>query len=330
MVDTGVVTRVGFFVGVLVLAVVAGSVASGGSAGTAPAVNQIETPSFDANESAATAPAQTGELTMAANASGEVILIDAGHGAEIDREALAPIVTTLTENGATVKYHVGERQGGRSLNASLREADAFLVLGAESRYTEAQLAGLDAFTDAGGRVLVMNEPAQASYGGLVRFGMPRGRSSVTSPLAPVLSQHGLAYDNGYLYNMDEYALNYRSVYATPTGSSPLTEGVDRTVLYTSTPITGSDTLLTTTDGTTLSQTRRQGTYGVLARSGNVVAVGDSSIATQEFLYRADNEQLVGNLLDFLVSGEKSPADAPQKPEPSSETGPTPGPEQTRP
>lgn len=324
MADIGVATRIGFFAGMLALVVVVGTVAAGGFAGATPEVNQIETPSFNPNDSAATAPAQTGDLTMEANASGEVIVIDAGHGAQIDREALAPVVTTLSENGATVKYHVGERQGGRSLNASLREADAFVVFGAESRYTEDQLAGLDAFTDAGGRVLVMNEPAQASYGGLLLFGMPRGGSSVTSPLAPVLSQYGLAYDNGYLYNMEEYALNYRSVYATPAGSSPLTEGVDRTVLYTSTPVTGPNTLLTATDGTTLSQTRRQGTYGVLARSGNVVAVGDSSIATQEFLYRADNEQLVGNLLDFLVSGEKSPADAPQKPEPESDARSTPG------
>jgi len=328
MADTGTLARVGFFAGVLVLAVAVGTVATSGSAATAPAVNELDAPSFNSDGAVATAPEQSGELRMSADATGKTVVIDAGHGAEIDREALAPLVTTLTENGATVEYHVGKRQGGRPLNASLREADALVVLGAQSRYTESQLQGLRAFTDAGGRVLVMNEPEQAGLGGFGLFGLERD-SGVTSPLAPLTSQYGIAYGNGYLYHQTEYALNYRSVYATPAGESALTEGVDRAVFHASTPVQGPETVVTATEGTTLSQTRRQDTYGLVARSGNVTAVGDSSIATQEFLYRADNERLVGNLLDFLVSGEKSPADAPQKPERSGESG-RPGPGPTRP
>lgn len=309
MPDLGTFARVGFFVGVLVVAGVFGALV-GVPGGSAPAVDELDAPSFNDDEMVATVPEASGELTMSADAEGDVVVIDAGHGADIKREALAPMVTTLTENGATVKYHVGRRSGGRSLNASLAEADAFVILGAQSRYTEAELDGLRAFSDAGGRVLVMNEPESMSPA-VSLFGIPTGSSGVPSPLGPVLSQYGMAYDNGYLFTQSEDTLNYRAVAGTPTGDGELTEGVDRVVLYEARPVTGAETVLSA-DSVTLSQTRREGSYGVVARSGNVVAVGDSSVATQEFLYRADNEQLVGNLLDFLVSGEKSPERAPEE------------------
>jgi len=310
MADTGTVARVGFFIAVVVLAVVVGTAAMGGGSQSAPDVAQLNAASFNSDEAVATPADESGDLSMSADASGKVVVVDVAHAGDIDREALTPLVSTLTENGATVRYHVGERQNGRPLNESLRSADALVVLGAEQRYTESELNGLAAFSDAGGRVLLLNEPSQASPAGLGLL-RPVASDSVTKPMAPLASQYGLAYGNGYLYNMHEYDTNYRNVYATPTSDTALTEGVDRTVFYAAVPVEGGDAVVTATEQTTLSQTRRQDTYGVVARSGNVVAVGDTNVLTQEFLYRADNERLVGNLLDFLVTGEKSPADAPQ-------------------
>jgi hypothetical protein len=320
MAGQSVIARVGFFAAVVALAVLVGTVAVGGGGGQpTPDVAQLDAASFNSGEAVATPPGESGDLSMSADASGKVVVIDVAHAGSIDREALTPLVSTLTENGATVRYHVGERQNGRPLNASLRSADAFVVLGAEQRYTESQLNGLAAFSDAGGRVLLLNEPSQASAAGLGLLS-PVASSSVPKPMAPLTSQYGLAYGNGYLYNMHEYDTNYRSVSATPASETALTEGVDRTVFYAAVPVHGGDTVVTATERTTLSQTRRQDAYGVVARSGNVVAVGDTNVLTQEFLYRADNERLVGNLLDFLVSGEKSPADAPQ-PQEAGASGP---------
>ena len=180
-----------------------------------------------------------------------------------------------------------------------------------SPFSGADAAGLKAFTEAGGRVVLMNEPSRQAPAGL--FGSSSSSGSFgapPNPLLPVSSQYGLTYENGYLYNMADNANNYRNVYATPSGDSPLTEGVDRVVLHESVAVDGGDTLLSATEGTTLSTTRRSETYGVLTRSGNLVAVGDASIFDQEYVYHADNEVLVGNLLDYLVSGDKTPEDAP--------------------
>lgn len=325
MTRDNLLARVGVFVGVLVLVVAVSVAGAVTTTNTAPDVQNLSVDSFTSDDSVAAVPEETGELSMTADAADTVVVIDASHSGKIDREALTPLVETLTENGATVTYHVGEQQGGQPLNKTLRQADAFVAFGAEQRYTEGQLSGLQAFSDAGGRILLLNEPEQASYGSVLVLGPSGRRGGISSPMVPLTSQYGFAYGNGYLYNMQEYDTNYRSVYATPTGDSPLTEGVEKTVFYESVPVSGGNTVLTATEQTTLSQTRRQAAYGVVARSGNVIAVGDTSIVSQEFLYRADNEVLVGNILDFLVTGEKTPANAPQPPESpdDSERSPTP-------
>ena len=297
-----VTTRAGFVVGIVALVVVAGTVTFALGTPSAPAVDELNASSFNSDSAVATAPEESGTLSMSENAFGETVVIDMGHGADIDREAISPMVTTLTENGATVKYHTGPRQGGESLQSALQGADAFVVFGVEQSYSDQELQSVESFSNAGGRVMLMTEPPK-QQAGLSSF-VPVGAGGVTSPMVPLTNQYGIAYDNGYLYNMDDNDNNYRNVYATPSGTSSLTDGVEQAVFHEAVSVNGGQTALTATEGTTLSRTRRADTYGVLTRSGNVVAVGDTSIVTQGYVYRADNEVLVGNLLDFLVSGTK--------------------------
>lgn len=309
---SSLIGRIAVFLVVLVATVGAGIAFVGGGGGggaPTPAVDGSPAAVFTGENAVAAVPEESGEVTMDADANGTTVLVDAGHGSAPSREQLAPLVTTLAENGATVRFYAGQRA---PLNASLRKADAFVTFGAERGYTDAELAGIQAFTDAGGRVLILNEPSQQSLGGLF-FGPP-SRGGLETPLAPLANQYGLAFDSGYLFNMHEYDTNYRNVYATPANDGALTDGVDRVVLHESVPVAGGQAFVTTTDRTALSATRTEAAYSVAARSGNVVAVGDTSLFGQEFLRRADNEVLVGNLLDFLVSGEKSPANAPQPPQ----------------
>lgn len=299
--------RVGVFVGALVLAVLVGALAAGVGGQSAPPVNDANASAFNTGDAVAEVPKESGEISMSADAEGQVVVIDTTYSSGVTPETVTPMANALTENGATVRYSSGG--SGFGLNSSLSEADAYVVIGASQPFSAADVAGLQAFTDAGGRVVLMNDPqgGAAALGGLLGPGSSFGPPN---PLLPVTSEYGLSYDNGYLYNMENNANNYRNVYATPSGDSTLTEGVDQVVLHESVGVNGGQSVLTTTEGTTQSTTRRADTYGVMTRTGNLVAVGDSSIVDQEYIYRADNEVLVGNLLDFLVSGEKSPEDAP--------------------
>jgi len=310
---SSVARRAGVFLGVLVLATAVGAVALGVGSQPAPGVSEVDT-----NDTVVDTPAEDGEVSVSEDGSGTVVVIDTTRSSSVSPETIAPMAEALTESGATVRYTSGGSgastgfgpSAGGGLNQSLRGADAYVVFGSSQSYTDSEVAGIQAFTDAGGRVLLMNEPGTSSPSAQSLFG-PSRQSSAPSPLVPLTSQYGVAYDNGYLFNMANNSNNYRSVYVTPTGETALTEGVDRAVFHEAVSVSGGQTALTTTEGTELSSTRRADTYGVLTRQGNVVAVGDSSIATQEFVYRADNEVLVGNLLDFLVSAEKTPENVPR-------------------
>ncbi|PSQ53217.1 hypothetical protein BRD20_03265 [Halobacteriales archaeon SW_8_65_20] len=303
------------FAGVL-LAVVSGAVvvADTGS-GPTPAVDGEPEAVFTGENMAATVPTEDGSVSLSADASGKTIAIDAAHGNAPSREQLAPVVSTLTENGAEVTFTSSQRSG--NFNATLRNADAFVVFGADERYTTGQLAAIESFTDAGGRLLVLTEPEKQTFGGL--FFPPRGESALETPLTPLLSEYGVGVRDGYLFNMADYDNNFVNVYGTPAGESELTAGVDELVFHESVALVGGESVVTSGDQTTLSTTRESDTYGVVTRAGeNAVVVGDTSVLGSEFVQRSDNEVFTSNLLTYLVTGEKSPADAPQ---PSDSAGP---------
>ncbi|WP_251341544.1 DUF4350 domain-containing protein [Haloplanus halophilus] len=262
---------------------------------------------------------ERGEISMESSASGKTVLVDMGHRNGVSKTQLEPLLSTLVENGHQIRFYRGQR---RSLNESLRSADAFLVASPQQRFTSDELAGVEAFTDAGGRVLVMGGPPSVQASGGLLLGV--GGLQPTAPrTAGLSSTYGIAYGSGYLYNMQENDNNYKSIYARPASSAGLADGVERVVVRDAVPVrTSSGTrVLVGTEGTTLSTTRDDGRYAVLARSqgGNVTAVGDTSFVSRENAYDADNEVLIGNLADFLVNGEKTPG-APKPPGADAPTG----------
>jgi hypothetical protein len=252
--------------------------------------------------------AEDGEVTMNSDAEGKTVLVDVGHGNDVSKSKLEPLLSALVENGHRIRYYRGQRA---SLNESLRSADAFLVVGPRERYSSDELAGVKAFTDAGGRVLVMGDPPGVRLSGGLFFGSLEPVSDRTSSLG---STYGIAYGSGYLYNMETNDNNFKSVFARPTGSSDLADGVERVVMREAVPVrTGDATrVMVGSEGTHLSKTREAGEYAVVVRQDNVAAVGDTDFVSRENAYDADNEVLIGNLADFLVDGDKEPG-APAEP-----------------
>jgi hypothetical protein len=61
--------------------------------------------------------------------------------------------------------------------------------------------------------------------------------------------------------------------------------------------------LTTAETSRLSTTRESGPYTVAVRSESFPVVGDSGFLAPENARRADNGVFIGNLADFLVSGD---------------------------
>lgn len=307
-----IASRVGFFALVLVivsgLAVVPAN--TGSSAGEA--VN-ITVQSHQPENILVEAPAETGDVDLAATNGSSHVVFDLSHGNDVDRAAVDPLVSALVAQNHTVSFYAGDRTS--SINDSLRRADAFVVIAPQEGYSPAERSGLQAFTDAGGRLLLAGEPpSQGSALGSI-FGVSTSMGSPL-PLNGIATPYGLSFGDGYVYDLESYDTNYRNVYASPQGSF----GDASVTVHEATTVRGGDPILETADTATLSSDREDGPYPVAARSGNVIAVGDASIFDSEWVQRNDNEAFVGEVLTFLASAEKTPGE-PAPPEPAGPTEP---------
>jgi hypothetical protein len=289
-----------------------------------PEVSNLAQQQADLDAVRVTAADETGEITMDSEATGKTVLVDKAHGNEFSDEKLSTLVNTLVENGHEVRFVTQEQARGSAWNESLRSADALLVANPTQAYTPEQLAGVRAFNDAGGRVLLLSDPASSSGSILSILGLGVGPQQPSSGGPGLSSTFGVAGHSGYLFNMHEYQHNFKSIYAT-AGSGSLSQDVDRVVFRGSVAVStdSGERALTAIEQTKLSTTRRADTYAVAVQSGDVAMVGDTDFLAPTDAYTADNDVFVGNLADFLVSGQKT-GNAPAPPSTGSEngTGPT--------
>jgi len=329
----------GTFVVVLAL-VLGGAAIAPAVTGDAPqqSMPDIENPQYsDENVVADGTPGQA-DVTMAASAENQTILIDPGleagperprvpfslgsFGPETTERDVMPLVSALVENGHNVRIYQppenperrgppgpgGEEETLSPIGEELADADAFVTF--RTDYSDEALADIETFASEDGRVLVASEPDDS-------FEEPGG--------AGLDSALGVTTEPGYVYNLEENDLNYQRIFAEPSGGAQVTRGVDRAVFPTASPVTAAGTAdggLAPTEGAELSTTRAETDAPVLVQRDNVVMVGDTDFLVPENTQRADNDVLVGNLADFLVTNDRNPEQqAPNPPETDEEGGP---------
>lgn len=287
--------RAGVFVGVfLIVAVVTGLGAVPVSDDGQNQSQPLTVESHQPGAILADLPTEEGDVAVSDTGTSQTIVVDQSHNNSVSPDAISPLVTRLVESGHDVQFYTDAMAQNRTLDETLAEADAFVVVAPGDQYNESEQERVVSFADSGGRVLLVNEPTRQTA---------RGPSQAT-PMTNLAGAFGLGFEDGYLYDQTQYDTNHRAVFATPTGSGPLTEGVDRVTMYTARPVVGGSSAIVTNESTQLSTTRRQGTYTVLARQDNAVALGDRSLLEPDYVYTSDNEVLVGNLIEFLVSGSR--------------------------
>ena len=253
-----------------------------------------------------------GEITIDGDHESKTVVIDVAHDNDVSREDLQPVVSALTAHGHTVEYHEYEEQHGsmgdqraRELTETLRDADALIAVDPQTRYTAGEAEAVSEFADAGGRVLFAAGPETG--GGTVTVDPMTGQivEEGDGEFESVTSALGIAFDTGYIYDMEEYEGNYRRISVSAETEAELTGGVDRVVFDAPTQVaTEGEPLLATAETAEHSESREAGSFDVAVRHGNAVGVGDTGFMTTESHNVADNEVFIGNLLEFLVGGEK--------------------------
>lgn len=307
-------TAVGVFVSVLVLTV--GVVAVGGVVfdEEVPEQAELETSHWRLDNVQPTGATEGGVIEMDSAGSTKRVLVHVGTpasssgsllediplqgsaeavttGSAAGRErSVSALLSTLVANGHEVEFYSQPSRSGSfddtpTVGDELADADAFVTTAPTALSNEERGAVTD-FAAAGGRVFVGADPGEA-----------RG-------VGDLVSDVGVYQETGYLFNIDENDQNYLSIFAEPTGDAVVTEDVDRVVLRGAAPVGqfGAGPTLVTDSETEHSTTQQADTYGVAALADNVTVVGDSSFLQPENAYRADNNVLIGNLADYLVTG----------------------------
>ena len=267
---------------------------------------------MDASAGSQTVLVDPGVEATGAGPALPISLIGLGGGGVADRD-IRPLANALIENGHEVGVYVPNPDQRRrpappgadrptQLGERLAEADAFVTF--RTDYDPEQLDEIESFVDSGGRVVLATEP-DAAYSQPGAAGLDATLDVTTRP--------------GYVYNVAENDLNYQRVYAEATGDAPLTEGVDRAVFPSATPVgtpVGGSDVLRPIEGSELSTTRAPTEAPLLVRNDEVVMIGDADFLSPENAARADNDALIGNLADFLVTNDRTPSGA------GGSTGPT--------
>ncbi len=273
-----------------------------------------DAPAYDTNALVAEPVEDGGDVTAPEGDDSKVVVVDVSHGNGVSEDAIQPLVDALVAAGHEVRVSGGSgtssigAEPGAAFNETLRGADALVVASPATAYTPNEVAGVEAFEDAGGRVLLAAEPpttgtstSTVSIPGLSSGGTTSAGGQPTN----LASAFGVSFGDGYLYDMAENANNFRAVYG--GGDSGVAEGVGDAVLQDATPVTtggDAEAVLSASD-VSLSSTREAGTYAVAARNGNVLAVGDTDFMTSGVATAGDNDALLSNVAAFLVTGDKA-------------------------
>ena len=312
-----VVTFVGVLAVVLALAMVV-PLLSGSSADAAadtPPELDVENPQYSADRLILDDTPGEATVEMDSTARNKTILVDTGPG--VQERDIRPLVNALTSNGHDVQIRGGDdpprrpgppRRGppGRPappgpsgpnepIAGALEDAHALVTVGGAS-YTGEDVEAIADFVEDDGRVLLLADPAQ----------------SFSTDLSGVALQSELDVysEPGYFYNLVENDLNHMRVFAEPDAPSALTADVDRLLFAGATPVeseTPSD-LATVIDDTNLSTTRAGTDAAVVTKEEGVALVGDTDFMSPENAQRADNDAFIGNLADFLVTGDRELGD----------------------
>ena len=282
--------RVAVF-GAVFLLIVAGGVALGTTSAPTLTDTSVDYPAVDGLVPSPVPASDDGAERVRVDER-RVVLVDAAHGNRLLETDYGPFLDAFGSN-VEVRFL---RDESRTREA-LAGADAFLVADPSLAFTSEENDAVESFVADGGRLVILGEPTRYAVAGPVGEPLP-SRSRVDA----LAGRFGVAFGTGYVFDQSTNDGNFKRVVA--EGVGPLADS--RAALYTATTVRATDgaVLLRTADTSGYSAESGVGSRPVAVRSGNVLAVGDTTFLEGEKDVVADNERLVGTIARFAVGGDR--------------------------
>ena len=163
---------------------------------------------------------------------------------------------------------------------------AFIIVSPQEEFSKEEKETIDEFVDNGGKLLLIADPTR------------QGKINSIS------LEFGLIFEPDYLYNIKENEINYRNIFVSEFKENEITKNLEKIVLYVAGSISSADDGIAFVDEDTFSSvigSRKHLSPIALAQKSKVLAVYDLTFITEPYNGTFDNNQLIANIADWLVS-----------------------------
>jgi hypothetical protein len=266
-----------------------------------PKVNKSPVPDF-ASIDLAQPPLSTLEALPESPKSATInVLIDMKHGNNISLSEIDPLLRNIESLGGAIEVY---KEDG-DLSTRLKTASSFLCPVPMNSFTPEEMKAIISFVERGGRLVVVTDPTRNT---LFSDSGNIGLSGVDAANL-ILEPFDLSFKDDYLYNMVENEGNFRNIILTDFSKNPLMKDIDVLVIYGGHSLNASGmSLVTVNKGTISSLDEQSGDLSPMKitdfHKGQVVAIGDISLMTGQYVQSADNQVFVRNLARFLTESNR--------------------------
>jgi len=259
-----------------------------------------------------------GEISLSAeqaeqnSASKRVVLIDTAHSNRFDVSELETLTRALASRGVTIQLLDSNASFDPiGLEGRLKFASAYIVISPFESFTASEVDAVRRFVERDGRLLAILDPTRSSSDAEL-FGLSDfSTGSDITAANQLLEPFDLAFSDDYLYDLVENEGNFRNVFLENFSENPLTDGLETVTMYAARSVyTEAGTPLILGGETVFSSISDMGGgLSVAAMSPNMgaLALGDLTFFQPPYDGVTDNHQLIENVADFLISGERKPA-----------------------
>ena len=220
---------------------------------------------------------------------GGLMLVDMTHGNRVSRWILNTLIGELVSRGVSI----GFVSDWSNLEESLVNASCLVVAAPTRSYSMEEGAVIEDFVSRGGLLLLLYDPS------MEYLTIPE----LNGPINSLANRFEVNFENGYLYDEENYYGFYRNIYVEEFAETNLTRGVERLVLFTAAPLRSNSSVAWTGETTYSSTAERGGRYAVISQldfeNGTVIALGDITLLMEPYCYVEDNYKLLENLVEAL-------------------------------
>ena len=218
-----------------------------------------------------------------------LMLVDLMHANAFSKSEILTLSARVSGRGYAVEFAEPD-SGPGGLEEKLRRADSFLVILPQIPYSEGEAALVESFVRKGGKLLLVSDPTR--------------RSEVNT----LAARFGLEFRPDYLYNQEEYDVNFQNIIVREFQPEELTLGLGAITLYAAGSIRSSGPGLAIAGAGTRSSVLESADplYPIAeGDSRNVLAIADFTFMVPPQNSLLDNDRLISNVADYLTTSERT-------------------------